>query len=322
MNIIVQTTGRYASSLNGKSESPNKTLANITRALLLNSSHKKEFWCFAYQNAIWISRQTENRLPGDVPYFLWHGIRPSYKHIKIWGVRVYIINGSAIRNKLDDRSHRCCSMGYAATTGVILYWKLDQPFIIHRAHHFLFDEYNYRLSIEDKHTPGSLLLWQDSEGHIHNSDLLNMIPCELDLTYTSFRDEIIIKYNIELPPSGKKIGFHLLDDEDFTIPYITNTIPNSPAGHQLPSQAKRNVWIVAINGEDPITAQGVLDEFNCHQTQRGKSKINISLCRRKSYQRELLEEFTLDLIKSDLWFHILKLVSQRNLSHQRILVVF
>ena len=40
MNIIVQTTGGYASFLNGKSESPNKTLANITRALLTNSNHK------------------------------------------------------------------------------------------------------------------------------------------------------------------------------------------------------------------------------------------------------------------------------------------
>ena len=36
MNIIVQTTGGDASSLNGKIEIPNKTLANITIALLLN----------------------------------------------------------------------------------------------------------------------------------------------------------------------------------------------------------------------------------------------------------------------------------------------
>ena len=36
MNIIFQTTGGYASSLNGKIESPNKTTANITRALLMN----------------------------------------------------------------------------------------------------------------------------------------------------------------------------------------------------------------------------------------------------------------------------------------------
>ena len=33
-NIIVQTTCGYASSLNGKTKTPNKTVANITRALL------------------------------------------------------------------------------------------------------------------------------------------------------------------------------------------------------------------------------------------------------------------------------------------------
>ena len=49
-------------------------------------------------------------------------------------------------------------------------------FFIHIAHHVWFDEYNYGLSIEDKHTPGSLLLRQDPGGHIHDPDLLNLIP--------------------------------------------------------------------------------------------------------------------------------------------------
>ena len=40
MNIIVQTTGEYASSPNGKIKIPNNTLDNITRDLLLYSSHK------------------------------------------------------------------------------------------------------------------------------------------------------------------------------------------------------------------------------------------------------------------------------------------
>ena len=202
-------------------------------------------------------------------------------------------------------------MGYASTTGVILYWKLDQPFIIHishlvstgvilyckpdqniivyRAHHVWFDEYNSCISIEDKHTPGSLVLRQYPEGHIHYSYPLNLIPCKLDLTSTPFIDETIITYYIELPPSGKKIGFNLLDDEYFTITYITDTIPNSPAVCQLPLYANRNVWIVAINGEEPITAQGVLDELNHHQTPRGKSNIKIRLCRRKNYQSTYLE---------------------------------
>ena len=62
---------------------------------------------------------------------------------------------------------------------------------------------------------------------------------------------------------------HIRDVGYCKIPYISDTIPNSPAGHQLPFQTKRNVWIVAISGEEPITDQGVLDELNRHQTPRG-----------------------------------------------------
>ena len=77
-------------------------------------------------------------------------------------------------------------MGYVATTGFIIYWKPEQPFFIHREHHFWFDEYNSHLSIEDKHNPGNLLLQQYPESPIHNLDLINLITCELDLTPTPF----------------------------------------------------------------------------------------------------------------------------------------
>ena len=100
MNITVQTTGGDASSLNGKSEIPDKILANVTRDLLLNLINKKELWCFSYQYDIWLFRWTKNRLRGDVPYFIWHGIRPSYKHIQLWGVRGYIINGRDKKSNL------------------------------------------------------------------------------------------------------------------------------------------------------------------------------------------------------------------------------
>ena len=87
-------------------------------------------------------------------------------------------------------------MGYVATTGVIIYWKPDQPFVIHRAYHVWFDEYNSRLSVEYKHTPCSLLLRKYPEGRIRHSYLLNFIPCELDFTSTSFHYTIIFTYEI------------------------------------------------------------------------------------------------------------------------------
>ena len=77
-------------------------------------------------------------------------------------------------------------MGYAATTRVILYWNLDQTFVIHRGHHVCFGEYNYCIYIDEKHAPGSLLIQKHHESLLRNSDLLNLVPCELDITSTQF----------------------------------------------------------------------------------------------------------------------------------------
>ena len=66
MNIIVKYTGGDSPSLNGKIYIHNKTLADITRALILKSSHKKYLWCFVYQYDIWIFFRTENIFRGGV----------------------------------------------------------------------------------------------------------------------------------------------------------------------------------------------------------------------------------------------------------------
>ena len=62
--------GGYAFSMNRNSEIPNKILVNITGAILMNTSHKKELCCLTFQYAIWVSKLNENRLCGDVTYFL------------------------------------------------------------------------------------------------------------------------------------------------------------------------------------------------------------------------------------------------------------
>ena len=166
----------------------------------------------------------------------------------IWGLIVYIINGRVTRNNFDDRSHRCYCMGYETTTGVIIYWNTDQHFIIQRAHHIWFDEYNYCISIEYKHNIGFSPLQKYPESIIHNSDLLNLIPCKPDITSTTYSDTTISNMKLIHLPLGK-VSFNLLNDEYFTIPYITDTIPNSPGYHQLTTRSKRNMWIIAINVE-------------------------------------------------------------------------
>ena len=89
------------------------------------------------------------------------------------------------------------------------------------------------------HTPGYLPLQQDPPCLHHYSYLINLIPFEIDRTYTSFCDTTILTYEIELPHDVQEIGLNLLYDEYFTTPYVIDTIPNSPAGNQLPTQSNK-----------------------------------------------------------------------------------
>ena len=50
------------------------------------------------------------------------------------------------------------------------------------------------------------------------------------------------------------------------------------------------MWIIDINGGEPMKAQGTLDELNQHQTPSGKSKVKISIHRRNIYRRTDLED--------------------------------
>ena len=50
------------------------------------------------------------------------------------------------------------------------------------------------------------------------------------------------------------------------------------------------MWIISINGEEPITETIALDKLQRYWNQWIKSKVNISLCQSKSYQWTDLEE--------------------------------
>ena len=50
-NITLDTTGGYASWLNGKIERPHRTIASKVRAMLYNSGLSDEFWCYAAEGA-------------------------------------------------------------------------------------------------------------------------------------------------------------------------------------------------------------------------------------------------------------------------------
>ena len=68
-------------------------------------------------------------------------------------------------------------MGCADNKVFIIYWRIDQPYYIQRAHHYFCDECNDHISTEENNNTISLLLQKDTEIIIHNLDLINLVPC-------------------------------------------------------------------------------------------------------------------------------------------------
>ena len=146
---------------------------------------------------------------------------------------------------------------------------------------------------------------------MHNSYLITLVPCEICLTHTPFSDAKMITYEIELTTFGNKIGFNLLDKEDFTIPFIIDEIKNSPDSHQLVTQANNNMWIISKNGEEPIKEKGSLEKYRTIKLNMVNKRSRLIYSKGKSTSRQILNTFGPDLIKSDPWFHISNFFSQK-----------
>ena len=104
LDIILIGTGRDASNLNGMVERPNRTIANVTRAKLRNANLDGTFWCMASGDAVFKRCRIKPSTISSTPYELWHGHKPRFQDMRIWGCHIYIIQNSNDRQKLDPTS--------------------------------------------------------------------------------------------------------------------------------------------------------------------------------------------------------------------------
>jgi hypothetical protein len=68
--INLETTGGYASFLNGKVKRPNRTLAERARCMLINAGAPAQDWCYATEHAVDIYRATYHSAIKCAPHFV------------------------------------------------------------------------------------------------------------------------------------------------------------------------------------------------------------------------------------------------------------
>lgn len=88
--IAREFTAPYSSSQNGVAKRKNRTIQDMTRALIKKSNLHLAYW----GEVVSMTTYLQNRLPskaidGMTPYKAWHGRKPTLQHIRIFGAPAY-----------------------------------------------------------------------------------------------------------------------------------------------------------------------------------------------------------------------------------------
>ena len=248
-NVVMQTTGGYASHLNGVTECGHMSTSNSVRTSLYAAGLDDTYWCFALMHSNFINRRWCRLGETQTPYEKWHKTIPSFNKLHIFGATLYVHNHSA--KKLDNKATTGIFLGFGASTAIIYY--LD-PLLstIKRTHHARFDD--LQVGGNDM-TPGSCLIRKHAD--IHN---IILPPSSLTLATVDspFTLNSLFSYEVTIAPTGP-LGLNLENDQIFGLPIINYMSEDSPFKIGCKKTMQKNAWIVGVHHDEPVTVNRFLE---------------------------------------------------------------
>ena len=100
---------------NGVAERLNRTLVEMTRAMLLDSKLPQSFWAEAVSTAAYLrNRSPTSAVEGMTPHEAWYGCKPGVEHLRVFGSTAYVHTPKDSRGKLDSKTSKCILVGYGS----------------------------------------------------------------------------------------------------------------------------------------------------------------------------------------------------------------
>ena len=113
LGIIHETTTPYSPASNGVAKRKNKTLIELTNAMLIESSAALHFWGEAILTACHVLNRVPHKKSHSTPFEMWKGHKPNLGYLRVWGCLAYVrLTGPKIP-KLGIRATTCAFLDYA-----------------------------------------------------------------------------------------------------------------------------------------------------------------------------------------------------------------
>nr|GFB77138.1 retrotransposon protein, putative, Ty1-copia subclass [Tanacetum cinerariifolium] len=145
--IIAHRTPPYTPQHNGVSERRNRTLLDMVRSMMSQTTLPKSFWDYAR-----ILNMVPTKKVEKTPYEVWHGKAPKLSYLKVWGCEALVKRDTLTKpDKLEPKSIKCIFVGYPKKTmEYSFYYPPENKVIVARNAKFLEN------SLIDQEASGSL----------------------------------------------------------------------------------------------------------------------------------------------------------------------
>ncbi|GJU37351.1 retrotransposon protein, putative, ty1-copia subclass [Tanacetum coccineum] len=111
--IITHRSPLYTPQHNGVSERRNRTLLDMVRSMMSQTTLPKSFWDYALETAARILNMVPTKKVEKTPYEVWHGQAPKLSYLKVWGCEALVKRDTLTKpDKLEPRSIKCIFVGY------------------------------------------------------------------------------------------------------------------------------------------------------------------------------------------------------------------
>ena len=113
MEIIHETTAPYSHASNGVAERKNRTLIELTNAMLIESSASLHFWGEAILTACHVLNRAPHKKSHITAFEMWKGHKPNLEYLRVLGCLAYVRLTIPKMPKLGIRATTCAFLGYA-----------------------------------------------------------------------------------------------------------------------------------------------------------------------------------------------------------------
>ena len=102
---------------NGVAERQNQTLVETVRSMLIDSKLPHKFLAEALNTAAYLrNRSPTKAVDGMTPFEAWTNVKPTVKHLRVFGCDAFVHIPKDERHKLDSKSKKCILLGYGEET--------------------------------------------------------------------------------------------------------------------------------------------------------------------------------------------------------------